>query len=1731
MLVTSLSILEKYGRHLLKPLESRSNMWRYIKFSNQIFKDKIDAIRGGRDIMVQLGYTESIDDGLSFPNGAEPNQANIAHLVADILLTKREIEVFLAQKHPNPADFEKLFMSPDIGQVSSLSDQDPPLVIQRPSVASSPQSSEQTSQGEITTKSSADENPEKEKCETKTGVCDICGDNSAEVVCIVCDKKQLCTACDEKWHKHPKRQNHARTRVGTSASEKPDQSMISETAVTGMESMTKVQSIYQTAFIHLPPETVNRQMPGQISLPSGQSTQNRVSDSEGSTPSNVGRVRPIIPDNSNSSREAYYTAEGTLAMTHAAEQMIQNQSTQPRAVAQSSRSHTNQYMDMQKLPVGMHHSAASLEPLSVHQPYMLSQSPEGQGTPVSAMSHTSGQRAYVLPVNSAYGQGHYADHNAHNIHRSDQQYSRMYTGNQIPGQIQQSPSDSSSPGTPLVSPDPSNPQMYYSNKHQSFSTPSPNPYSFPSGNSLVSGAHSGINFPPNNPSFQPKDGAKKVSQLLAKVMAIPDLEKRKARIEVHVTVLEEDLQTIEKQINHLIMENSEFYQDSEFIRLSNQKGILLRRKRELEDYEKKLDAIMASCGEEQNVRASHIGLEGFVDPSLIYEYPYSPHSFQPAARKELGGEILKNPTNPLYSVPTNGQGLYSSGYPMKKTVGAPLGAQSLLCGVNDYLPVTLTPTKPAGEKSKMPPPEISQHNPEGFGKMQRQPDLLLEEDKRGLQHVNNLNQSRQSVADVVPNINVIYPPTLPASNKHTGAESPLRRVQSVSPKPLDLQPVPVGPKQSHSSPNIAAQIENKILPVKSLPANDQTPDNWQCQHCTWRNQNKTYICDMCFKTSDRRVSADKQSPKDSIPHLSPQLDEEYIYIQCEKCTYYNPSGRSACEMCNAPLPSELHHVAVTPKTEHLEGGKEGKFGRISGKERHGNYRGGHDGSNAFTELIEREQDQVYLEKKEAQRRYQELQGKAMTQSPAKPEAVNQPQSKLLEVVKRENISPNSSLSSNENYCSAPSSLENPTGGVNVNTVATTGSGPTVHVPNSSYSPSSSSPGFFEISQYQEILPSQGTIEPTSLAIRRNQAPENFAETIEKINLKRCIEQNTVDGRDMVSLMKYAEQAGFGIEVVPIALAMSIEEKLTPMEWLKKKWQNWVDEVVAIVAAEGAASQQNDIGKLSSLEAMEALMECQGNIKMTVQKCVKERKEKFKLLNESGTFARENILEILYQNKGNVSDALDQLNQSLLGPFLDRIWSSYDNGPGNMLALGGGLGDVNNSFANSVITHDSFEQIVRNQDIDVERRIRLILVESKLQSWGRAEVVIKILDNEMNNAEDPLNCTLEDVVEAVRNCGDRRASVAFLTQECGICFSKYPMSKICKLNTCNCNLCRDCLKQNFEVGIRERHVRNWTCPLCSQPDLENETAANYFEFLQLMLRNLVELEVMELFDTKLRDWHLMKSENFRWCAHCANGFIWEAGERRLDMVCQYCNKKTCFLCKRKWEEQHRGLSCEQFSQWKIDNDADNQAAGLARHLEENGIDCPSCKMRYSLAKGGCMHFKCPQCGHEFCSGCYQPFLQKGMCNKLKSCRNKGLHCDHPRDCFYYLRDHEIEELQQLLRDNEVVYNTDNPAGQVDPKGCPVMEQKEYGADKKDEPCGKELQNGMAGLCVGHYKEYLVGMINKNKLDPVSIMSADKLKIFIERNEKHVPKRANNENEAHYRTKLIKFIQEKFPLTRR
>jgi E3 ubiquitin-protein ligase RNF31 len=88
--------------------------------------------------------------------------------------------------------------------------------------------------------------------------------------------------------------------------------------------------------------------------------------------------------------------------------------------------------------------------------------------------------------------------------------------------------------------------------------------------------------------------------------------------------------------------------------------------------------------------------------------------------------------------------------------------------------------------------------------------------------------------------------------------------------------------------------------------------------------------------------------------------------------------------------------------------------------------------------------------------------------------------------------------------------------------------------------------------------------------------------------------------------------------------------------------------------------------------------------------------------------------------------------------------------------------------------------------------------------------------------------------------------------------------------------------------------------------------------------------------------------------------------------------------------------------------------LELHLDEHGIQCPNCRFRYTLSKGGCMHFTCTQCKFQFCSGCDKPFRMGQKCGRESACSKMGLHAHHPRNCLFYLRDKEPAELQKLLK---------------------------------------------------------------------------------------------------------------------
>ena len=249
--------------------------------------------------------------------------------------------------------------------------------------------------------------------------------------------------------------------------------------------------------------------------------------------------------------------------------------------------------------------------------------------------------------------------------------------------------------------------------------------------------------------------------------------------------------------------------------------------------------------------------------------------------------------------------------------------------------------------------------------------------------------------------------------------------------------------------------------------------------------------------------------------------------------------------------------------------------------------------------------------------------------------------------------------------------------------------------------------------------------------------------------------------------------------------------------------------------------------------------------------------------------------------------------------------------------------------------------------------------------------------------------------------------------------------------------------------------------------------------------------------------------------CPFGFLADPKNKKL--VCPDCRAMSCAKCLEPWEPQHEGISCQDFARWKEENNPDNQAAGLEQHMAEHGISCPNCNFRYTLTKGGCMHFTCTQCKFEFCVGCNRPFKMGTKCGKEAACAKLGLHAHHPRNCLFYLRDKEPEDLQKLLKKNKVEYLT-KPRDGTEVTACRVQVQKETADGMVDGPCDEEAPVGFAGYCRTHYVEYLCNLVIKEKLEVVSLMEIGEVKAIFNRAGKFIPLQRPGEYEFRYLRRL-------------
>ncbi|XP_062707216.1 E3 ubiquitin-protein ligase lubel isoform X16 [Aedes albopictus] len=653
----------------------------------------------------------------------------------------------------------------------------------------------------------------------------------------------------------------------------------------------------------------------------------------------------------------------------------------------------------------------------------------------------------------------------------------------------------------------------------------------------------------------------------------------------------------------------------------------------------------------------------------------------------------------------------------------------------------------------------------------------------------------------------------------------------------------------------------------------------------------------------------------------------------------------------------------------------------------------------------------------------------------------------------------------------------------------------------------------------------------------NEASTDATKMMESLSING---QSNSSENELINLIKEAAQHNFTADELQAALSHCRDKH--PVQWLRDNWSKLVDTVQTLATKYGHEKRENTIGTISSTEAREALRLHKGNIWHAITECIEQRQRKYHEIASKGNFTREDIVTSLTAHHGNLELAMVELSKTQLKPFLMRIWgppNGADNDSGNLLlqqALKEDRSGISTEIQEFISAHvekellsDKIPESSTTDEVEAVQARRL-LDEGHVMTYQQAELAVQL--TEMRYSKD-------NAIWAATQCHTIDEAKDLLQKECELCLGVYPMNEIISMLKCTHTCCLDCAKVYFTEEIMHRSITNCNCPYCKEPDLNNTDVTNddiveYFSNLDILLKNIVEADVHDLFQRKLRDRTLMQDPNFKWCVDCSSGFISRPRQKRL--ICPDCGSITCASCRKPWESQHEGISCEQFAAWKEANDPELQAQGVARHLQAHGISCPNCKFKYSLSRGGCMHFTCTQCKFEFCFGCNKPFMMGAKCDVSPYCAKLGLHAHHPRNCLFYLRDKDPKDLQSLLVMHNVSYDTEPSelmkrefleGGGASMK-CPIPLQRETPAGLMDTICNGEVPDGYAGLCRIHYVEYLVGAVSKAQVDPLPILDLTDCVQELRRRGIPLPERGPWDTDAIYREMCQKIVKEQIPL---
>ncbi|TRY58036.1 hypothetical protein DNTS_022691 [Danionella cerebrum] len=200
--------------------------------------------------------------------------------------------------------------------------------------------------------------------------------------------------------------------------------------------------------------------------------------------------------------------------------------------------------------------------------------------------------------------------------------------------------------------------------------------------------------------------------------------------------------------------------------------------------------------------------------------------------------------------------------------------------------------------------------------------------------------------------------------------------------------------------------------------------------------------------------------------------------------------------------------------------------------------------------------------------------------------------------------------------------------------------------------------------------------------------------------------------------------------------------------------------------------------------------------------------------------------------------------------------------------------------------------------------------------------------------------------------------------CGICFCENLGSSFTLFKECQHVYCKACIREYFEIQIRDGTVQHLSCPETDCTSMASPA----------QVKALVSQEVFARYDRLLLQWRLNLMADVVYCPRmsCCAPVLMEPDKTMG--ICPSCRFVFCTLC---YQTYHGFSLCKDLQKEKELNEIQRTHKKIDEEwVKKNSKPCPSCGANIQKDEG-CNKMMCISCQELFCWMCLTPIKRENF----------------------------------------------------------------------------------------------------------------------------------------------------------